>query len=210
MGFLFDLDGVLIDSEKEYTRIWNEIEQTFPTGKTDFALSIKGQTLNKILDDNYKDNELKQKVTDMLHRLENDIKYTYCEGAANFLDKLKSIGRKIAVVTSSDSIKMAHLYSDLPDFKDKIDVVIDSSKVINSKPHPEGYLLAAATLRKDIRNCIVFEDSVEGVKAGRCSGAFVVGITGTKKREELLPFSDLVIDCLNELTDNFIEQRKLT
>ena len=51
IGFLFDLDGVLIDSETEYTRIWTEIEQRFPTGIADFAIKIKGQTLLQLLED---------------------------------------------------------------------------------------------------------------------------------------------------------------
>ena len=51
----------------------------------------------------------------------------------------------------------------------------------------------------DIRKCAVFEDSVQGVKAGKEAGALVVGINGTKSRNELLPYSDVVVDELSEI-----------
>lgn len=199
IGFLFDLDGVLIDSEKEYTRIWDEIENEIPTGKREFALSIKGQTLNKILNENYKDAETREKVSELLHNKEREMKYGYCNGAEEFLKLLSSQNYKTALVTSSDVVKMNHLYSDLPDFQHYMDVVVDASKVVNSKPDPEGYLLAADSLGLDIKRCAVFEDSVQGVKAGRASGAFVIGVVGTKSYDELLPFSDIMVNSLKEI-----------
>ena len=199
IGFLFDLDGVLIDSEREYTRIWEEINDVYPTGKEEFALQIKGQTLGKILTENYPDEETRGKVKEMLHTLEQAMKYTYCKGAEEFIDTLKTKGGKMAVVTSSDEVKMKHLYEDVPGFREKINVIIDASKVSRSKPDPEGYLKGALETEVDIRKCAVFEDSVQGVKAGKAAGAYVVGITGTKSRSELLPYSDVVVDELSEI-----------
>lgn len=198
IGFLFDLDGVLVDSEKEYTRIWDEIEKRYPTGIDNFALSIKGQTLGKILNDHYslKDRE---KVSELLHELEKMMRYEYCQYAEEFLDQIKKKNIKIAVVTSSDEIKMEHLYKDLPEFRNKVNVIIDSTKVERSKPDPEGYLKAAKELGVNIQNCTVFEDSVQGVKAGHASGALVVGVIGTKTREELLPYSDILINGFKEI-----------
>ena len=198
IGFLFDLDGVLIDSEREYTRIWENIDKKYPTGVKNFALAIKGQTLSKILSDNY-DDETRKSVTEELHRQEKMMRYEYCDGADMILDTLKELNGKTAVVTSSDEDKMNHLYSDLPAFRNRVRVVIDASRVSRSKPDPEGYQIAAQELKIDIRRCAVFEDSVQGVRAGKASGAYVIGITGTKSREELSPFSDTVVDSLNEI-----------
>lgn len=198
-AFLFDLDGVIIDSESEYTKIWNKIESCYPTGIKDYALIIKGQTLTRILNDNYPDSEIRQKVKELLHELEAEMVYAYCEGAEQLIETINSLRIPIAIVTSSDEVKMAHVYHDIPGFKDSVNLIIDATFVTKSKPDPEGYLLAASMLNVPINDCIVFEDSVQGVKAGRASGAYVVGITGTKTREELLPFSDQVIDSLKEL-----------
>lgn len=205
IGFLFDLDGVLIDSEREYTRIWTEIDRLFPSGQDGFAHKIKGQTLPKILSDNYPP-EIRPSVNEMLHKLEGEMVYSYCKGADSLLDRLNGNGRKIAVVTSSDEVKMAHLYKDLPRFKEKIRLIIDASKVTKSKPDPEGYLKAAENLGVDIRKCVVFEDSVQGVMAGRASGALVVGITGTKTRAELAPYADFVVDSIEEIDLNVLEE----
>lgn len=199
IGFLFDLDGVLIDSESEYTRIWTEIDRRYPSGKENFAHRIKGQTLHKILIENYPDEATRKDVSDLLHELEGQMKYRYCKGAERLLDDLRERSLPSAVVTSSDELKMSHLYSDVPEFRFKINEVIDASKVTRSKPDPQGYLLGAEALNCDINHCAVFEDSLQGVKAGRASGAYVVGIIGTKTREELLPFSDVVIDSLDQV-----------
>ena len=209
IGFLFDLDGVLIDSETEYSRIWDEIEGVYPTGIKDFALAIKGQTLNKILTDHYPHEGIRQDVTAMLHRLESEMEYRYCSYAEDFLNQLRERKIKTAVVTSSDEVKMAHLYRDIPDFREKVCVIIDASRVKKSKPDPEGYLLAAKELDCDIYNCIVFEDSVQGVKAGCHSGAFVVGMEGTKTRRELEPYSDIVVESFRQLDiDELISKLK--
>ena len=208
IGYLFDLDGVLIDSEREYTRIWNQIDEAYPSGKEDFAQKIKGQTLNKILTENYPV-EQREAVNAMLHNLEGTMHYDYCEGAEQLLDRLASSNSKVAVVTSSDSKKMAHLYDVLPSFREKVNHIVDASKIRKSKPDPEGYLLAADELGVDIRNCVVFEDSVQGVQAGKASGAYVIGITGTKTYEELEPYSDTVIDRIEDIRIDELKEQIL-
>lgn len=205
IGFLFDLDGVLIDSEREYTRIWENIEKKYPTGKENFALTIKGQTLTKILNENYEEC-VRPEVTLELHRLEQQMTYSYCDGAEALLNSLQEKDANTAVVTSSDEVKMAHLYEDIPTFRKKVKIIIDANQVKRSKPDPEGYSKAADRLGIDIRRCVVFEDSVQGVKAGRSAGAYVVGIAGTKTREELQPYSDIVVDSLEEVDLNQLTQ----
>lgn len=199
IGFLFDLDGVLIDSETEYTRIWSTIGNLYPTGRENFALEIKGQTLSKILNDNFPTEEIREEVNKLLHKLEGEMKYSYCAGAESFLERLNAGKQQIAVVTSSDEVKMNHLYSDIPDFRSKITEVVDASQIKNSKPHPEGYLLGAEKLGVPVGNCVVFEDSLQGVMAGHASGAYVVGIAGTKTAKELAPYCDVVVNSLEEV-----------
>ena len=77
IGFLFDLDGVLIDSEREYTRIWTDIDKAYPTGIENFALKIKGTTLDNILSTYYPEEEVKKNVKRMLDEEESAMKYDY-------------------------------------------------------------------------------------------------------------------------------------
>ena len=199
IGFLFDLDGVIIDSEKEYSKIWARINQEFPTGIPDLEQKIKGSTLSKILNDNYKSEETKAAVAKRLHELENQMRYEYLPHAQEFLKLLKSKNLPCALVTSSDNEKMEHLKDEVPDIFDYFDFIITGDLVKNSKPAPEGYLLAASKLNKDPKNCVVFEDSLQGVQAGKNAGTYVVGITGTIPQEQLMTFSHKVINNFNEL-----------
>lgn len=192
---LFDLDGVLVDSERIYTKIWEAIEKQWPTGIDSFAYKIKGTTLEDILE-RYFPETVREDVTKELIRLEGMMIYGPLPGAIEFLDALKEKGIPIALVTSSNALKMDHLWHDMPGFKDKFDVIITGDEVSNSKPDPEGYLAAAAALGVDPQRCAVFEDSLQGVKAGKAAGAFVIGIAGTLKAEDIQPYSDIVVNAV--------------
>ncbi|MDE6741928.1 MAG: HAD family phosphatase [Muribaculaceae bacterium] len=201
IGCLFDLDGVLVDSERIYTKIWEAIEKQWPTGIDNFAYKIKGTTLEDILE-RYFPEEVREDVTKELIRLEGMMIYGPLPGATEFLDTLKDIGIPIALVTSSNELKMDHLWHDMPGFKDKFDVIITGDEVSNSKPDPEGYLAAAAALGVYPTRCAVFEDSLQGVKAGRAAGAFVIGIAGTLKAEDIQPYSDIVVNKVSDIHPN--------
>ncbi|MDE5850063.1 MAG: HAD family phosphatase [Muribaculaceae bacterium] len=202
---LFDLDGVLVDSERIYTKIWEAIEKQWPTGIENFAYNIKGTTLEDILE-RYFPEEVRKDVTNELIRLEGMMIYGPMPGAIEFLDALKAKGIPIALVTSSNELKMDHLWHDMPGFKEKFDVIITGDEVNNSKPDPEGYLAAAAALGVDPRRCAVFEDSLQGVKAGKAAGAFVIGIAGTLKASDIQPFSDIVVNRVADIYPEKLEE----
>lgn len=199
IGFLFDLDGVLIDSESEYSKIWAQINKEFPTGIDNFEYKIKGCTLSKILKENYPDIPTREAVCSRLHELEDQMHYDYKPFAKEFLDLLNENKLKCALVTSSDNQKMAHLQEEIPELLDYFSFVVTGEKVRSSKPSPEGYILAAKELGVNPQKSVVFEDSLQGVKAGQNAGAYVVGIKGTLPEESLAPFSHIVIETFNEI-----------
>ncbi|MBO5445555.1 MAG: HAD-IA family hydrolase [Muribaculaceae bacterium] len=192
---LFDLDGVLVDSERIYTKIWEAIECQWPTGVENFPYKIKGTTLEDILH-KYFPAEIRQQVTEELYRLEGMMVYEPKPGAMKLLEKLREDEVATALVTSSNDLKMAHLWNDMPNLKGEFRTIITGDEVTHSKPDPEGYLKASSALGVDSRRCAVFEDSLQGVKAGRASGAFVVGVAGTLKAEDIAPYCDIVVDTL--------------
>jgi len=205
IGCLFDLDGVLIDSERLYTKIWEAIEQQWPTGIDNFAYKIKGTTLEDILDRYFPDHAVRANVIKELYRLEGMMIYAPLPGALEFLDALRERNIPIALVTSSNDLKMQHLWNDMPGFKDKFDVIITGNEVTHSKPNPEGYLTAAHHIGVDPKRCAVFEDSLQGVKAGKAAGAYVVGVAGTLKAEDITPFSDVVVNSVAETNIDDLE-----
>jgi len=183
IGVLFDLDGVLVDSEGEYSKFWGATGRKFNVGSETFADDIKGTTLGEILL-NFADEE-RDGIVEALHRFENDMKYPLFPGVIEFLDELRSAGIHTAIVTSSDDVKMDFLFKRHPEFHDYIDVVITGSMVKHSKPDPEGYLLGASKIGVPADDCFVFEDSLQGVEAGVRSGATVIAVATTNSREKL-------------------------
>lgn len=112
----------------------------------------------------------------------------------------------MALVTSSDDKKMAHLWSQHPELKEYFQCVVDSTMVTRSKPDPQGYLLAAEKLGVDPRKCVVVEDAIQGIMAGKNAGSFVVGLSGTLGRESVAPIADLTLDSLEEFDVELISR----
>lgn len=197
-GALFDLDGVIVDSESLYTRFWTDIERRFPTGDPDYAFSIKGMTLSRILG-NYSE-EVRPKVVEAIHDFEQTMVYPVMPGATETIAMLRTLGAATALVTSSDSVKMACLFGQHPELRQLFDVVIDGSMVSRSKPDPQGYLMAAEALGVDPAGCLVFEDSIQGLMAGRAAGARVIGMATTFPPERIAPLADVVLPSLDGVT----------
>ena len=198
-GILFDLDGVLLDSEGQYSIFWDKMEKTFPTGVPDFASYIKGFHLTRILG-YFADDEIRNQVLNELLEFERNMKYEFFPGALAFVKMLRDAGIPMAIVTSSDRKKMQALYSQHPEFPTLFDQIITGDMVTKAKPDPECFLLGAQRIGVDIKNCIVFEDSRNGLIAARESGASVIGITTTLKPEDVIPLCDLTAAAVSELS----------
>lgn len=196
IGFLFDLDGVLIDSEREYTCIWGAINVAFPTGVENFPIVIKGQTLPEILSRYFREED-RHAVTDMLNERESKMKYDYLPGAREFLEELAQRGLPRVLVTSSNEMKMRHLREERPELEGMFSDIVTADRISRSKPDPEGYLLGAKLIGVKPERCAVFEDSLQGVQAGHAAGAYTVGLTTTLPAEKIAPFCDKIIPDLS-------------
>lgn len=199
---LFDLDGVLIDTEPVYTRIWSDIERHFPTGVENFATVIKGSTLQGILNTYFNPAD-HQSIINMLRKAEDTMEYPLFPETIPFLEKLCEANIPSAIVTSSGDIKMKRLFEQQPQLGNMFDAIITDSDVIHGKPDPEGYMLGAKKLGFAPQKCVVFEDSFNGLKAGRAAGTFVIAVATTNTPESLAPMADLVVD---KLDTNIIER----
>ncbi len=194
-GVLFDLDGVLLDSEGQYSIFWQEMDQKHPTGVTDFANFIKGFHLGQILE-YFANDDIRRQIVEELLQYEQNMKFDFFPGALDFVQRLRGAGMPIAIVTSSDKKKMAALYAQHPDFPRLFDCIVTGDMVTHSKPDPECFVLAAKQLGLDASNCIVFEDSRNGLKAGRECGASVIGVTTTLSQEEVSAMSDMTVEAV--------------
>ena len=139
-------------------------------------------------------------MVSLLKEREEAMEYPIFEGVLEFLGDLQRCGVPAAIVTSSNLPKMTRLFAAHPGFREFFGAVLTDKDVSNSKPHPEGYLKAAARLGAEPAECIVFEDSYAGLQAGRSAGARVVALATTNPRHTLTDKADAVIDGFEGLT----------
>lgn len=178
-GVLFDLDGVVVDSESIYTQFWSNIDKLYPTGVENFAIAIKGNTLQRILADYFPDNDVKQDILERIKDFEINMRYKPFAEAIRFINELKRNQFRIAIVTSSSQKKMDNLYAQNPGFREMFDAVVTGDMVSHSKPDPEPYLLGAEAIGVAPESCYVFEDSISGIESGIRAGATVIGLATT-------------------------------
>lgn len=196
-GVLFDLDGVLVDSEGEYSKFWGGMAERYGLPAT-FAADIKGTTLGEILQ-SFPEAD-REGIVEELHAFENAMLYPVYPGVKEFIHELHANGIPSAIVTSSDDVKMSYLFQRHPELKDAVDAIVTGSMVTNSKPDPEGYLTGARLIGRDPACCFVFEDSMQGLEARRRSGATVIGIATTNPREKVSAIADKTFDSFAEIS----------
>ena len=205
MVVLFDLDGVVLDTESQYTVLWNNIGKKYGDVGEIGRLS-KGQTLTHILDTYFKgQTELQKHIIEELYEFEKNMSYAPIPGVMAFMKQLKAASVPTAVVTSSNKAKMENVYRHYPDFKDIVGHVFTSESFTRSKPDPECFLTAMHALGGTPEDTVVFEDSVNGLKAARASGATVVGLVTSNLREVVEPLSDYAV---NDFTSMSLDRLK--
>ena len=198
---LFDFDGVVMDTESQYTIYWNEIGRKYHPDIENFGLLVKGQTLSQIYDRFFKGMEAEQaEITKGLNKFESEMKYEYVSGVVDFMKELREKGVKTAIVTSSNEKKMANVYSVHPELKNLVDRILTAEMFTRTKPAPDCFLLGAEVFGTVADNCVVFEDSFHGLQAGKAAGMKVVGLSTTNSKEAIIGKCDMVIPDFTDFT----------
>ena len=192
---LFDLDGVIFNTEPQYDRFWEEMAARFRPDAPEMVQAIKGTTLVSTMDAWFsgpyeKDRE---ELVRCLNEFEAGMEFPYIQGFEDFFDGLRRRGIRTAVVTSSNRIKMEQVYRSHPEFAPRFDAILTSEDFKASKPDPDCYLKAAARLGVSPADCIVFEDSRTGIQSGKGAGAFVVGLVTTLPEKAVREIADLTV-----------------
>ncbi|MBP1629523.1 MAG: phosphatase [Bacteroidetes bacterium] len=195
IAYLFDLDGVVIDTETEYSKIWTVIGDKYIPDVRDFANQIKGNHLNNIYENYFSHLSLMEweGIVDFLRTKESEIEYTYIEGARDFLLELKAKNHLTALVTSSDDTKLERLFLQLPEIKTFFNTIVSANDKVKGKPEPDPYLLAAERLNIEPEKCIVFEDAIAGIESGLAARMYVIALSTTHKPEQLQKYTPKVI-----------------
>lgn len=198
---LFDLDGVVFNTEPQYSVFWGAQCREFHPELPGLENKIKGQTLVQIYDAWFSGPLEGQQtvITARLDDFERQMSYDYIEGFEDYIRSLRQQGVKTAVVTSSNQPKMEAVYAKRPEFKTLFDAILTSEDFERSKPDPDCYLKAAQRFGIDAKDCVVFEDSFNGLKSGRAAGMYVVGLATTNTAGDIKSLCDKVIDNFTQL-----------
>jgi len=192
---LFDLDGVVFDTEPQYSVFWGSICRQYHPEHPGLEHEIKGSTLTQIYDRWFSGDLAaeQESITRRLDAYEEGMHYDFIAGFETLLADLHAHGVLTAVVTSSNIPKMESVYRYQPDFKNLFDAILTSEDFSESKPSPDCYLKAAERLGAQTDECIVFEDSFNGLRSGKAARMTVVGLATTNPAEAIAPLSDLQI-----------------
>ena len=200
---LFDFDGVVVDTEPQYSQFWGEQGRRYHPEIPDFAQLIKGTTLVQIFEKYFPGEEdVQQRIRKDLIDFEAHMDYTYVPGIMDFLADLRQHGVRSAVVTSSDRTKMASVYKARPELKERFDRILVAEDFARSKPFPDCYLMGAEVFGTVPERSFVFEDSFNGLKAGNAAGMTVIGLATTHPAEAIKDLAVTVINDFRHFTYN--------
>lgn len=183
---LFDMDGVVIDTESQYDIIWSSIGKMYHPEIPHFEKLIKGTIMPNILDKYFShlSQEEQLKIRQMVEEFELSMDFYEVKGAVSFIRLLKEEGIKTGLVTSS-GIEKVNIIAGKFHFDQLFDVIVTAERITQGKPDPMCYLLAASDLKTDPADCVVFEDSFAGIQAATSAGMKVVGLSTTNNKESL-------------------------
>jgi len=209
-AFIFDLDGVIVDTAKYHYLAWKKIANELGIDFThEHNELLKGVSRVRSLDiilelgnieatQENKDQWLVQKNEDYLSYLVNMDESEILPGVLPVLKFLKENKQGIALGSASKNAKPILEKTGIMDY---FDVVVDGNDVSNAKPDPEVFLQAAKLLNATNENSIVFEDSVAGIQAANIANMTSVGI-GDK---EVLNEAKYIFSDFTQIDTSFIE-----
>lgn len=209
---LFDMDGILYDSEGFYMDITVDVMRELGyTGPEEPIYDVVGTTadgtwkiLYDLLDGAYTGNEIRQRwlARNAAHPL--DYRAVMFPDIPDTLKRLKNAGIRMACC-SSNTLSVINRSLDVMGIRDYFDCVISSEEIERAKPDPMIYLKAAETLGVQPADCAVYEDSTPGILSGKRAGMFVFARKDDRFAQDQSK-ADRIITAAAELADYILEE----
>ena len=210
-GAIFDMDGLLIDTEKLYVRYWKQAAAEFGYDmKDEDVYSIRSlarkysiRRLKDLFGEDCPTEEIRSRRTELINAHVREYGVEPKKGLSELLDFLSGNGIKLAVATSTP-LERAEKYLGKIGAYERFDAVIGGDMVKVGKPDPDIYLTAAGVLGLPPEECAAFEDSPNGIRSAYAAGCKAIMIPDlTQPDEELMPMISGVYSSLDEARDFF-------
>ena len=198
-GFIFDMDGVVVDNHSYHFKAWMQFAQkhNFELNDQIYRDTFNGKTNADLFRMIF--GEISQEQIDS-YSVEKESTYqrmykesmTPLKGLVDFLDYLQFNRYKIALGTSAPTSNVDFTLDGLF-LRKYFDKIVDGSQVTKGKPDPEVYQRCASLLDLKPEQCVVFEDSLAGLESGKRAGCKIVGVATSHEAFELKPLTEKII-----------------
>lgn len=204
IAFLFDNDGVLIDSSEFHWQSWQLLMEEEPSLKMDRDQFIHGfGKRNDLILKEIFPNAPEEKRRAWAERKEELFrqcargKISLLPGMERFLKEIEKAGIP-RIIASSTPVENLEMYIHSTVLGNYFEHYLSAEEVAHGKPYPDIFLAAAKQLGFDPKDCIVVEDAPAGIEAGKAAGAFVVALETTHTKESLSDY-DMIYASPSEL-----------
>lgn len=214
-AFIFDLDGVIVDTAKYHFLAWQNLANTLGISFSEEQNEqLKGvsriKSLEKILEWGNKTISEEEFTTLMAKKNEEYLNYIETMDTSEILPDVPRVLEYLltedqAIALGSAS-KNARIILDKVLLRDKFHAIVDGTDVTKAKPDPEVFLIGAQKLGVTPKNCVVFEDSVAGIQAANTANMISIGIGDSQVLHE----ADYVFKDFTEIKEEFINQLVIT
>ena len=208
-GIIFDMDGVLIDSERQSNEGWlwaaGQLGVDMPMWLIDSFKGAPAELCCKFFDDYYKGVidywEAKELRTQHVYKIRETEGIPVKKGVKDIFEYIRNNGLKCAVATSTRRESAEKTLHEIGVW-DYLDAVVYGDEVEHGKPEPDIFLRAAKAIGVNPSEAVVVEDSINGIKAGYAAGMRVVHIPDTIAiDDDIRKLTYMVCDDLNGLID---------
>lgn len=210
-GAVFDMDGLMIDTEKLYLQYWKQAAADFGYIMEDkhvFAIRSLSRKysipkLKGFFGDDFPTEKIRERRTELINSHIDKYGIEIKKGLFELLDYLKSNGIKLAVATATQRDRTM-LYLNKINIIDYFDSVICGDMVTNGKPEPDIYITASEQLGLLPDECAAYEDSPNGIKSAFSAGCHAIMIPDmTQPDDEIIPMLSAVYESLDKSIDFF-------
>lgn len=206
-GIIFDMDGVLVDSEPLYHEFGYKFFKNLGAAITKeyfdkYVGCSLGHTINGVCTDFNIDSIPREKIYELYLRgaeliYSDNPRLRLCEGVTDWLEFFKNSGYPMVVASSTHSHNVSTCL-DRFDLKKYFQKYIGGDEVKNAKPDPEIIIKACGELGLSPHECIVIEDSKNGIKAAKAAGCFAIGFLDKGRNSQDLTQADAVFDTFGK------------
>ena len=207
---IFDMDGVIIDSEPLYFQIQEELfnDLGFTVSNSEYDTFI-GAGMKLMWERLCSKHNIQFTVAELII-MNNEVIYNSfnnsdslqtIDGFISFLTLIKTMGMKTAVA-SSTSKKIINVILSKLGIIDEFDIIVSSEEVFKGKPEPEIFIEAAKRLNIDPGKCIVIEDSTNGVKAAVKAGMKCIGFSNKNSGDQDLTLANAIVENFTNIDIN--------